>query len=132
MTRAKKRFGCRQGKNGATRNQECPLARKSCRAALFASPWSEGKTKEEFPDAAKLEMKTPKTEEAENTEEVVKDSQEMYAFPITEVKQSDDFDSKMDMIFSLYERYSGERCQLPERTNCPLRDVVSKSGAHKY
>ncbi|KAK6045248.1 hypothetical protein COOONC_17247, partial [Cooperia oncophora] len=61
MTRAKKRFGCRQGKNGATRNQECPLARKSCRAALFASPWSEGKTKEEFPEDGNIAIISVKT-----------------------------------------------------------------------
>lgn len=34
----------------------------------------------------------------------------------------DDLESKAAILFSLYERYSGEKCKLPEKTNCPLRD----------
>ncbi|KAK6014204.1 hypothetical protein OSTOST_20442, partial [Ostertagia ostertagi] len=71
-------------------------------------------------------MNSVKVEGPEESEEVVRDSQEMPPPPNSETKGIDDLDSKMESFFSFYKQYSGERCRLPDKTKCPLRDEYRK------
>ncbi|KAK5983038.1 hypothetical protein GCK32_016807, partial [Trichostrongylus colubriformis] len=71
-----------------------------------------------------------KNDEPEDDDEVVKASQELCTPSNSEFaydkKERSDLDSKMELILSLYEQHSGERCRLPEKTKCPLRDEYRK------
>ncbi|VDO21983.1 unnamed protein product [Haemonchus placei] len=58
----------------------------------------------------------------EDSEDVVKASQELNGSSSFKENEKDDFNSKLEMIFSLYKKHCGERCRLPETSKCPMRD----------
>ncbi|XGW22810.1 hypothetical protein V3C99_005212 [Haemonchus contortus] len=104
MTRRGKRFGSRAGK----------YAKKLVRADHLIESFRS--------DTIPVENLSKN----EDPDDVVRASQELNRSSSFKENEEDDFDSKLEMIFSLYKKHTGEKCRLPETSKCPMRDEFRK------